>query len=120
MIRRNVQNGYNKYLTVSQYKICMNSLGYTYDEELERFFMGDIAFLGNVSDDVTEVVDLMRIIENGHPTRAYNTLNDFINRGADLIIGEGAIDITGKKIRKALYCTNYRELYSDKIKVRIK
>ena len=120
MARKHLQNGHRKYLTESQYKACMNALGYIYDEEFGRFFMGEYVFLGNVSDDVTEVVDLMKINENGHLTYASKLLNDFMNRGAALIIGEGAVDISGKKFKKALYCSNYRDLYSRKNKVKIK
>ena len=120
MINKYLQDENRKYLTESQYNVCMNALGYTYDEELGKFFKGDIAFLGNVSDDVIEVGDLIKINENGKPTYMAKAICDFINRGAKLIIGEGAIDGYGIKYVKGLYCTNYRELFSGKKKVRSK
>lgn len=109
-----------KYLTEEQYEVCMRALGYIYDEELGKFFKGDNAFLMNVSDDVIEVGDLMKFNENGQPTYMAKSICDFMNKGAELTIGEGAIDDYGKKYKKGLYCTNYRELFSDKKKVRSK
>ena len=120
MVRKYLQNESRKNLTDSQYKVCMNALGYTYDGELGKFFKGDNAFLMNVSDDVIEVRDLMKINENGQPTYMAKSICDFMNRGAVLIVGEGAIDDYGIKYKKGLYCTNYRELFSGKKKVRSK
>lgn len=123
MVRKYLEelpNEYIKYLTESQYNVCMKALGYTYDEELDKFLMGDNVFLTNISDDITEVCDLININENGHPTYMANVICNFMNKGAELIIGEGAIDGYGIKHKKALYCTNYRDLLSDKKRVRSK
>ena len=115
---RLLPNEGRKCLNNSQYNVCMNALGYTYDEKLGRFFKGDSAFLMNVSEDVTDVADLMEINENGHFTHTAKEICDFTNIGAKLIIDEGAIDEYGRKYERGLYCTNYRELYSGKIRVR--
>ena len=109
-----------KWLTDSQYEVCMKALGYTYDEELGKYFKDDSAFIMNLADEVTEVEDLMKFNENGHPVYMAKSICDFINRGAELTILEGAIDEFGIKYKKGLYCTNYRELFSDKKKVRSK
>lgn len=109
-----------KYLTESQYDTCMMALGYTYDDELCKFFKDDNAFLMNVSEGVTEVGDLITITENGQLTYMAKAICDFINMGAELVILDGAINGYGKKYKKGLYCTNYRELFSDKKKVRVK
>lgn len=109
-----------KYLTDEQYETCMKALGYTYDEELDAFFKDGLCLLCNVDDIVNDVNDLMRIDDKGHPTYMAQALCDFMNRGAELTIGEGAIDDYGIKYKKGLYCTNYRELFSDKKKVRSK
>lgn len=103
------------YLSESQYKYRMLALGYTYDEELRVFFKGNNAFLTNVSGDIVEVDDLMKINEGLTKEISY-----LINRGAELTIGEGAIDYFGLKCKKGLYCTNYREIFPDKKKVRSK
>ena len=107
-------------LSESQYNTCMMALGYTYDEEIGKYFLGNNAFLMNVDEEVAEVDDLMTINENGHPTYMAKSICDFMDRGAELTILEGAIDGYGKKYKKGLYCTNYRELFSDKKKVRSK
>ena len=106
-----------KWLTDSQYNVCMKALGYTYDEELGQFFKDDMWFLGNVDDDVCCVSDLMSpcVLSYKDAFLVY-----FMDKGAELTIGEGAIDEYGIKRKKALYCTNYRELFSDKKKVRSK
>jgi len=109
-----------KYLTDEQYQICMNALGYTYDEQLDKFFKGDSCFLGNVEDTANDVGDLMKINDKGHPTYMANVLCEFMNKGAKLIIGEGAIDDYGVKHKKGLYCINYRELFSENKSVRSK
>ena len=109
-----------KLLTDSQYEVCMRALGYAYDEDLCVFFNGDSVFFMNVSDDVNEVEDLMKINEKGQPTYMAKVLCDFMNIGAELTIGEGAIDGYGKKYKKGLYCTNYRKLYCDRMKSRSK
>jgi len=103
-------------LTDSQYDTCMKALGYTYDEELGHFFKDDMCFLGNVRDEVSSVNDLMNgVVSYGSAVLVY-----FMDKGAELTIGDGAIDEYGKKHKKALYCTNYRELFSDKKKIRSK
>lgn len=108
-------------LSECQYNTCMRTLGYTYDEELGKYFLGGNAFLMNVSEDVTEVEDLMEVNKDGYPTYTSKAIYDFINIwGAELTIGDGAIDGYGKKHKKGLYCTNYRELFSNKNKVRSK
>lgn len=67
----------------------------------------------NLDDDVNELDDLIQMNDN-HPTYMSQVLMDFSMRGADLIIGPGAIDEYGVKHQKALYCTNYRDLYFNK------
>ena len=109
-----------KCLTEEQYDACMKALGYTFDTELEHFFMGGNAFLGNVQDDVDDVSDLITFNDNGYPTIMAQVLSNFMSMGANLIIAAGAIDDYGVKYKKGLYCTNYRELFSDKKKVRSK
>ena len=95
--------------------------GWTYDEELGKYFLGNNAFLMNVNDNVAEAGDLITINENGQLTYKAKAIADFINIwGAELTIGDGAIDEYGIKCKKGLYCTNYRELYSDKSKVKCK
>ena len=109
-----------KLLTDGQYNVCMKALGYTYDEELGKFFKANSAFLMNVIGDITEVEELITINEKGQPTYMAQAICDFMNMGAKLTIREGAIDGYGIKYKKGLYCTNYRELFSDKKKVRSK
>ena len=104
----------------SQYNTCMKALGYIYDEEFGNFFKDDMCFLGNVGDDVYSVSDLMTTNFNGHVSYRSAVLVYFMDKGAELTIGDGAIDDYGKKYRKGLYCINYRELFSDKKKVRSK
>ncbi len=72
-----------------------------------------MAFLGNLDDDVNELGDLIQM--NGkHLTYMSQVLMDFSMRGAELAIGPGAINEYGVKQPKALYCTNYKKLYSNK------
>lgn len=100
-----------KLLTDEEYNSKMNELGLVEDEELGTFFLGDMAFLMNLDDKVNELGDLLQL--NG-PHLAYmsQVLTDFSRRGAKLTIGPGTIDEYGVKQQKALYCTNYREIYS--------
>lgn len=109
-----------KYLTEQQYEVCMKALGYTFDVQLEHFFRENSAFLGNVGDDINDVYDLITFNDDGYPTYMAQVLNNFMSKGAKLTIGDGAIDDYGVKYKKGLYCTNYRELYSRKIKTKIK
>lgn len=91
----------------------MEELGLVEDPEFGRFFLGDMAFLMNVDSNVNGLGDLVQI--NGNQlTYIAQTLMDFSMRGANLTIGPGTIDEYGVKQQKALYCTNYRELYSKK------
>ena len=72
-----------------------------------------MALLMNVEDNINELGDLIQI--NGrHPSYRSQILMNFSMSGAELTIGPGAIDEYGVKQQKALYCTNYRELYSTK------
>jgi hypothetical protein len=103
-----------------QFNVCMKALGYIYDEEFGQFFKDDMCFLGNVRDEVSSVNDLMTTDSNGFVSYGSAVLVYFMDKGAELTIGDGAIDEYGKKHKKALYCTNYREIFSDKKKVRSK
>lgn len=107
-------------LSECQYNTCMRALGYTYDEEFGQFFKDNMCFLGNVRDDVSCISDLMTTDSRGYTSYSSAVLVYFMDKGAELTIGEGAIDEYGIKCRKGLYCTNYRELFSDKKKVRSK
>lgn len=98
-----------KFLTDEEYNSKMKELGLVEDQELGKFFLGDMAFLMNLDDDINELGDLIHM--NGYMSRV---LMDFSMRGADLTIGPGAIDEYGVEHQKALYCTNYRELYFNK------
>ena len=119
VVRRLKEN--ERKLSECQYNTCMRTLGYTYDEELGKYFLGNNAFLMNVSDDVVEAGDLITVNENGQLTYKSKAIADFINIwGAELIIGEGAIDEYGIKSKKGLYCINYREIFPNKKKVRSK
>ena len=109
-----------KYLNEEQYDVCMRALGYIFEEELGHYFLRGAAFLGNVQDNVNNVDDLLTFYDNGYPTFMAQVLDKFMSSGANLIIGDGAIDDYGKKYKKGLYCTNYRELFSDKKRVRSK
>ena len=61
--------------------------------------------------NVKELGDLMQLNANNHPTYISQVLMDFSARGAELVIGPGTIDEYGVKKQKALYCTNYKELF---------
>lgn len=103
-----------KLLTDEEYNEQMERLGLVEDPEFGKFFLGDMAFLMNLEDDVNEIGDLIQVNSGGHPTYMSQTLMNFSMSGAELTIGPGAIDEYGVKQQKALYCTNYRELYSNK------
>ena len=100
-------------LTKGEYNNKMKELGLVENQELGKFFLGDMVFLMNLDDDVNELGDLIQMNGN-HPTYMSQVLMDFSMRGADLTIGPGAIDENGIKHQKALYCTNYKELYFNK------
>ena len=102
-----------KLLTDEEYNIKMKELGLVEDLEFGKFFLGDMAFLMNLDDNINELGDLIQTNGN-HPTYMSQVLMDFSISGAELTIGPGAIDEYGVKQQKALYCTNYRELYSNK------
>lgn len=102
-----------KLLTDDEYNNKMKELGFVEDPEFGKFFLGDMAFLMNLNDNINELGDLIQMNSN-RPTHMSQILMDFSMRGADLTIGPGAIDEYGIKQQKALYCTNYRELYYNK------
>ncbi len=102
-------------LTDEEYCNKMRELGFVEDPEFGKFFLGDMAFLMNLDDDINELGDLIKMNGN-NPTYTSQVLIDFSMRGADLIVGSGAIDEYGVRQKRALYCTNYRELYSSKNK----
>lgn len=102
-----------KLLTDEEYSTQMQKLGLVEDSEFRKYFLGDMAFLMNLEDNVNELGDLIQMNGN-HPTYLSQTLIDFLMSGAELTIGPGAIDEYGVKQQKALYCTNYRQLYSNK------
>ena len=107
-------------LSEYQYNTCMRALGYTYDEELGNFFKDDMCFLGNVGDNVSCVSDLITTDSRGIVSYSSAVLVYFMDKGAQLTILDGAIDEYGIKHKKGLYCSNYRELFSDKSKVKCK
>ena len=107
-----------KKLNDKQFEVCMRALGYTYDVELDEFFKNDMCFLGNVDDSVSDVSDLMSTNSLGIVTYRSAVLVYFIDKGADFVIGDGAIDEYGIKYKKGLYCTNYRELFYNKKNVK--
>ena len=109
-----------KYLTEEQYDVCMRALGYVYDEEFDKFFKDEMCFLGNVEDAASEISDLMTYNSIGHVSHRWAALIYYMGKGANFIIGDGAIDKYGIKHKKGLYCSNYRELFSDKSKVKCK
>lgn len=101
-----------KVLTDEEYNKRMNELGFVEEPEFGKFFLGDKALLMNLSDEVNSLSDLIQISGN-HPTYMSKALMDFSMSGAELAIGPGAIDEYGIRHNKALYCTNYKELYSN-------
>lgn len=107
-------------LTDKQFEVCMKTLGYVYDEEFDKFFKDEMCFLGNVEDTASEISDLMTHNSIGHMSHRWVALIYFMEKGANFIIGDGAIDKYGIKHKKGLYCTNYRELFCEKNKVKIK
>lgn len=100
-------------LTDEEYDKKMEELGFIKDSEFGKFFLGDMAFLMNVGDNINELGDLIQI-NRGHLSYMSQTLMNFSMSGAELTIGPGTIDEYGIKQKKALYCTNYKELYSNK------
>lgn len=104
-----------KILSDEQYDIQMNELGLVMDQEYGRYFLGDMAFLTNVDDCINELADLIACNSQGHPTYLSQVLMDFSKRGADLVIGPGTIEEDGTRAKKALYCTNYKELYTSEV-----
>lgn len=102
-------------LTDEEYCNKMRELGFVEDPEFGKFFLGDMAFLMNLDDNINELGDLIKMNGN-NPTYTSQVLIDFSMRGADLIVGSGAIDEYGVRQKRALYCTNYRKLYSSKNK----
>lgn len=103
-----------KLLTDEEYKRRMEELGLFEDIEYGRFFLDDMAFLMNLDDEAEELGDLIRFNNKGHLTYMSQALIDFSIRGAQLVIGPGVIDEYGTLKPKALYCCNYRALYSSK------
>lgn len=107
-------------LTDEQYKKSMIDLGFTYDEESDKFFWFDWVFFDNVKDNVNTVFDLIKFNDKGYPTYMSIVLNDLMCRGGKFAIANGGIDEYGRKCNKALYCTNYNELFFLKSKKRIR
>ena len=101
-------------LTDQEYNKKMEELGFIEDPDYGKYFLGDMAFLMNVDDNVNELGDLVQFNSNNHLTYMSQVLMDFSSRGAKLVIGPGAIDEYGVKNQKALYCTNYKELFPKK------
>ena len=101
-------------LTDQEYNKKMEELGFIEDPDYGKYFLGDMAFLMNVDDNVSQLGDLVQFNSNNHPTYMTQVLMDFSSRGAKLVIGPGTIDEYGIKKQKALYCTNYRELFPKK------
>ena len=101
-------------LTDQEYNKKMEELGLVEDADYGKYFLGDMAFLMNVDDNVSELGDLVQFNSNNHLTYMSQVLMDFSSRGAKLVIGPGAIDEYGVKNQKALYCTNYKELFPKK------
>ncbi len=102
-------------LSDQEYDEKMQELGFVEDKSLGKYFLNDMAFLMNIDDNVTNLSDLITYNSNNHLTYTAQALIDFSRRGAQLTIGPGAIDEYGVKHKQALYCTNYRELYSEQI-----
>lgn len=98
-------------LTDNEYNERMRELGLVENSDYGKYFLGDMAFLMNVGDDVNELGDLIKFSEN-HPSYMSQVLMDYSMRGAKLVIGPGTIDEYGVKQKKAVYCTNYKELYA--------
>lgn len=84
------------------------------DTDYGKYFLGDMAFLMNVNDNVNELGDLVQFNTNNHLTYMSQILMDFLLLGAKLVIGSGAITEYGIKRQKALYCANYKELCPKK------
>ena len=100
-----------KIITEQEYNKRMNELGLFLDEDYDKYFLGDMAFWGNVNDDVNEFGDLIEFSPNGHLTYLSQSLMDLSFKGYKFVIGPGSIDDYGVKWKKALYCTNYKELF---------
>lgn len=103
-------------LSEKEYDERMAELGLIEEKNYEMYFLGDMAFLGNVDDDVNQIADLIKSDGNGHYSYSSETLMKFSMDGGKLAIGPGAIDDYGVKHKKGLYCTNYKELFSPKNK----
>lgn len=98
-------------LTDQEYNKKMEELGLVKDKDYGKYFLGDMAFLMNIDDNVSELGDLVKFNSNNHLTYMSQVLMDFSSRGAELVIGPGTIDEYGIKYQKALYCTNYKKLF---------
>ncbi len=101
-------------LSDEEYNKKMEELGLVEDLEYGKYFLCDMAFLMNVDESVNELSDLIQLNSNNHATYMSQILMDFSSNGAKLVIGPGAIDEYGMKKQKALYCTNYKELFPKK------
>lgn len=101
-------------LTDTEYNKKMEELGLIEDLDYGKYFLGDMAFLMNVGENVNELNDLIQYNSNNHLTYMSQVLMDLSFRGAELVIGPGAIDEDGTKYKKALYCSNYKNLFQEK------
>lgn len=105
-----------RYLSDSEYDEEMRKLGFVMDEENGKYFLNGMAYIMNVGDDIEVVGDLLEFNSEGnHPTFLAESVMRMSFSGAKLAIGPGGIDGYGVKYRKALYCTNYYELYPKKV-----
>lgn len=72
---------------------------------------------------INELGNLIKMNDK-HASYMSQVLMDYSMNGAELTIGPGAIDEYRVRQKKALYCTNYRQLYSknndDEKKVNVK
>ena len=101
-------------LSDEEYDKKMKELGLVEDPYYGKYFLGDMVFLMNVDDNVNELGDLVKFNDNNHLTYMSEVLMDFSSLGAELVIGPGAINECGIKSQKALYCSNYKELFPKK------
>lgn len=102
-------------LSDEEYERRMLDLGFTFDEDLGKFFKGESAFFGNVSNDVSQISDVLFETNSfGHLTYGAAALQRYVTEGAEFVLGDGGIDEYGEQQPKGIYCTNYKELYHCK------
>ena len=91
------------YIVTEYEKSNMEKLGFTYDAQLDMFFLENSLFIRNVPDDINDIDEILYGEVKEIPSDVCDQLYQMSTLGFQFAIGKGGVDANGVQQNKGLY-----------------